>query len=240
MNPARRLVVEELEIEVTRKNIRHIYLRVLPPDGLARISAPRHVDDASLRRFIADRLDWIRRHREAIRARTPQQTPEFNDGDTLSLLGAERRLKISFTPGPRRVVEHEDVLELRVRPDDDTAVRARVYERFLRARLKREIARLLTLWCPRLGVAPPLCSLRLMRTRWGSCSPTLGRMRLNPRLAEKPLRCLEYVLVHELAHLREPGHGARFKALMDGLLPPWRALRAELNGKVGDQFEPAP
>jgi predicted metal-dependent hydrolase len=68
-----------------------------------------------------------------------------------------------------------------------------------------------------------------MRTRWGSCNPNAGTIRLNAELAKKPRECLEYIVVHELAHMLEPTHNARFAALMDGFLPGWPHRRELLN-----------
>jgi hypothetical protein len=68
-----------------------------------------------------------------------------------------------------------------------------------------------------------------MRTRWGSCNPVARRIWLNLELAKKPVGCLEYVVVHELAHLIERGHGERFTRILNEHLPQWRARRRDLN-----------
>ena len=68
-----------------------------------------------------------------------------------------------------------------------------------------------------------------MRTKWGSCNPKTGLIRLNTDLAKKPPQCLEYILVHELTHLLEPSHNARFQGLLDGFMPQWRQVKSELN-----------
>jgi predicted metal-dependent hydrolase len=68
-----------------------------------------------------------------------------------------------------------------------------------------------------------------MKTKWGSCNPRRASIRLNTDLAKKPRECLEYILVHEMAHLLEPSHNARFVALLDRYLPNWKLLRDELN-----------
>ena len=68
-----------------------------------------------------------------------------------------------------------------------------------------------------------------MKTRWGSCNPRTATIRLNTELVKKPKDLLEYVVVHELLHLIEPTHSARFTALLDQHYPSWRDARAELN-----------
>lgn len=68
-----------------------------------------------------------------------------------------------------------------------------------------------------------------MKTKWGSCNPGTGAIRLNTDLAKKPRDCLEYILVHELVHLLEPTHNARFVALMDRFMPKWQSYRELVN-----------
>ena len=68
-----------------------------------------------------------------------------------------------------------------------------------------------------------------MKTKWGSCNPRAGTIRLNTELAKKPKECLEYIVVHKLAHLLEPTHNACFIALMDRFMPSWRLRRDQLN-----------
>ena len=68
-----------------------------------------------------------------------------------------------------------------------------------------------------------------MKTKWGSCNPKKATIRFNTDLAKKPLACLEYVLVHELAHLIEPTHSDRFRAILSRHLPNWPHLRNQLN-----------
>lgn len=84
-------------------------------------------------------------------------------------------------------------------------------------------------WEPIIGVKSSKLDYRNMKSRWGSCQPSTGRICLNIRLALYPPECLEYVVVHELCHLRERGHGPAFKALMDSYLPNWKAIRKKLN-----------
>ena len=88
---------------------------------------------------------------------------------------------------------------------------------------------LMARWCRIIGVNVPRLFVQRMTTMWGSCNGGEATIRLNTELAKKAPECMEYVLVHELVHLLEPRHNARFKDLMDLHLPTWRQLRMELN-----------
>jgi predicted metal-dependent hydrolase len=91
------------------------------------------------------------------------------------------------------------------------------------------VPELLSKWQPVLGVQATGFYVQRMRTRWGSCNPTARTIRLNTDLAKKPRECLEYVVVHELIHLLEPTHNARFVALMNRFMPRWQDHRKALN-----------
>ena len=97
-----------------------------------------------------------------------------------------------------------------------------------RAVVEACVPALVEAWEPIMGVKAGKLAYRNMPSRWGSCQPSTGRICINVRLALYPPECLEYVVVHELCHLLERGHGSRFKALMDTFMPDWRARRAKL------------
>ena len=83
-------------------------------------------------------------------------------------------------------------------------------------------------WEPILGVKAGQLAYRKMKSRWGSCQPSTGRICINVVLALYPPECLEYVVVHELVHLLVPGHGPEFRAIMDRVMPDWKKRRAKL------------
>ena len=97
-----------------------------------------------------------------------------------------------------------------------------------RAVVEACVPALVSEWEPIIGVKAGKLAYRNMRSRWGSCQPATGRICINTRLALYPPRCLEYVVVHELCHLLVRGHGPKFHALMDGLMPDWKERRALL------------
>lgn len=126
--------------------------------------------------------------------------------------------------------EWDWVLRTRERVLAHPAPPAREYTAAEIAALEALVGELHSLWSERLGEGCVTWKLRRMKTRWGVCNYQRRRVTYAVMLAGKPRECVEYVVVHELTHLRTHGHGAEFKALMDARLPDWRRRRAMLNG----------
>ena len=118
---------------------------------------------------------------------------------------------------------------LSVRPGTATARREAIVARWYRDQIHGALPELIGKWEPILGVTVAGVHVRRMKTRWGTCHPRARTIRLNSELAKKPKECLEYVVVHEMVHLLEPSHNARFVKLMDQFLPSWRFCRQGLN-----------
>lgn len=224
--------VAGLVVEVVRKRMRTIRLTVSPPEGGVRVSAPLRASDADVRAMVTARLDWIARHRERMLAKPRPAPPRLESGETLLHLGRACRLEVRQRPGRPRVglEEREDgpVLTLELPPGADEAARWRALWRWQKDRLSELIGPLLEKWQPVLGVRAASWGVRRMRSRWGTCSLRSRRVTLGLALIARPPACLEYVVVHELAHLIERGHNARFYAVLDRVLPGWRAVRRSL------------
>ena len=222
--------VRGMGVEVVRKPIKHLHVGVHPPDGRVRVAAPLHVDDAAVRLAVVTRLGWIRRRQAEFERQARQSRRELVTGESHYVDGRRYRLDVIESDGPPAVrLVSNRTLALHVRPGDARNARDAVLQRWHRQRLQRRLPELLSRWEPRVGVPVAEARIRRMKTRWGSCNPDARRIWLNLELARKPPACLEYVVVHEMAHLIERRHTDRFRALMDRLLPQWRRRRDELN-----------
>jgi predicted metal-dependent hydrolase len=122
--------------------------------------------------------------------------------------------------------------QLRLKAIDVVLPMSKEEEQRHRKELNFRILELFEKWQPIMGVKATSWGIKKMKTRWGSCNVRTGKIWINLELARKPSHCLEYIVVHELAHLLEPSHNHRFKAFMDQFLPNWRNHRAELNNKT--------
>jgi len=118
---------------------------------------------------------------------------------------------------------------LQVHPETTVEKRREIAAQWYRNQIKAVAPSLIARWTPVIGVTVEGFYVQQMKTKWGSCNYCAGTIRLNTELAKKPRECLEYVVVHEMAHLLEPTHNARFIPLMDGYMPSWRLRRDQLN-----------
>ena len=219
-------------MEVVRKRVKHLRIAVYPPDGRVRVSAPTHVDDEVVRAAVVARIDWIRRHRARLGELEPPAPLQIVTGERHWVGGRAYRLRVTERPGAPGVGLDGETLELRVRPGSDRARRTAVLEGWYRERLRGQVMELVAAWEPRMGLSVGEIGIRRMTTRWGSCNVRAGRIWLSLELAKRSAACVEYVVVHEMVHLLERRHDARFYGFMDGFLPGWRRLREELNRGV--------
>ncbi len=224
------VTVGGLTVEVARKDIKNLHLGVYPPHGRVRVAAPLAVGDDAVRLAVIGKLGWIKRQQARFGAQLRQSRREMVSGESHYVLGRRYRLRVHEHAGPARVgLCGAAFIDLYVRPETIAAQREAVLQRWYRARLKALIPPLLEKWQGVLDVQVADWGVKRMKTKWGSCNIEARRIWLNLELAKKPEQCLEYVVAHELAHLRERRHNERFIALMDHHLPHWRALRDELN-----------
>jgi len=222
------VVLGGVDVVVTPKRVKHLRL-VVNPDGRVRASVPMRTTRREADAFIQAHRDWVLAQRARLAQNVPVGALPLLDGDALKLWGDA--LVIHLVKGRSGARPTNEMVTIAVPdPTDEVAVAAAVaslYRREVRAVLPDIVSK----WSAALGRAPSRVTIRAMRTRWGSCTTTTGAIRINPDLAARPPICLSYVVLHELVHLLEPGHGPRFQALMDAHLPDWRQIRSELNNR---------
>ena len=222
--------VSGLSVEIVRKAIKNLHLGVYPPNGRVRVAAPIAVSDDAVRLAVIGKLGWIKRQQAKFAVQPRQTKREMVSGESHYFLGRRYRLRVIEHDGPGRVVLRNRVtLELHVPRKSGAQGRERVLQRWYRERLRELVPSLLLKWEAILGVQAASWGIKRMKTKWGGCTVGARRIWLNLELAKKPVQCLEYLIVHELAHLIERHHNDRFVSLMDRHLPHWRLHRQELN-----------
>ena len=224
------IVVSGITINVVRKRIKNLHLGVYPPDGRVRVAAPLLVNDEAVRLFVITKLAWIKRHKAKFAGQERQSAREYVTGESHYFQGRRYRLNVIQLQGhPRIAIRNSSTIDMFVKSEADSDYRKRVLSGWYRQHLKEQIPVLIGKWEPIMNVSVAEWGIKQMKTKWGTCSIKARRIWLNLELAKKPAHALEYIVVHEMAHLLEKGHGDRFKMLMDQFLPQWRQYREELN-----------
>jgi hypothetical protein len=220
-------------VQVVRKDIKNLYLRVHRPDGRVQVSAPRHVSDDDVRLAVTSKLKWIRKKQSGIYHQPGQSRQKIVSGESHYVFGRRYRLEVVERRGRHEVLlNNQSTLSLYVSPGTTRSNRQRVLNAWYRDQMKDRIPALLEKWQIVTGKEAAEWGVKRMKTRWGSCNINRRRIWLNLELASKPVECLEYVLVHELVHLYERYHNDNFKRYMDTFMPEWRVHRDTLNQVV--------
>jgi len=223
------LTVRGIGVDVVYKDIKNLHIGVYPPVGRVRVAAPRQLDDEQVRLALVQRLPWIKRQRERLQAAERQSGREMVTGESHYAWGSCYRLRVVERGGHSHVELDGDRLVLYVSAEDSTERRRALLDRWYPTRLREAVPAAPSKWQPKMGVQVSRWSIRRMKTKWGSRNRETGHIWFNVELAKKHPDSLEYIVVHEMAHLLEPGHGRRFTTLMDGFMPDWRARRDQLN-----------
>ena len=224
------ITINDIVIDVVRKEIKNVHLAVYPPTGRVRIAAPLTMNEDAIRLFAISKLAWIKRNQRKFenQERIPQR--EYKQRESHYFQGKRYLLNIVETDqSPKVFLKNKKFIELHIKPNTSTTKRHEILTEWYRSELKKSIPPLIEKWEKILNVKVNEWYVKQMKTKWGSCNIEKKRIWLNLELAKKPEHCLEYIIVHEMVHLLERHHNDRFLYFMDTYLPNWRKLKDELN-----------
>jgi len=214
---------------LTRKRRKHISIRVAP-DLTVTVSAPLHAEDGRIHAVISKKARWIVRKLDEMEAFLPRPAPkQYISGETFCYLGRQYRLKVETGEKSPAKLKGKFILVSVPDRQDREAVKKAV-ECWYRQRAEETFARYLTKCSEitaRHGIPEAALTLRKMRTRWGSCS-SKGRITINTNLIQAPVHCIEYVIMHELCHLKHHNHSKSFYKLLTQCMPDWQKRRDPL------------
>ena len=271
------------EVELARKRVKNLSVRIMPPAGEIRISAPYAMPETTIAAFLTEKRSWIEKSREKLTARAPIAHITCSDGELVFVEGTARRLTVitaangietagsagspvngietagnAGSPANGRSSAHGIVgtadcnagsgvaqetvklgrMHVSLYPEKivmsapsgtDAALRRAALDKLLKVGLSKRLAERFPVFEELTGLHPTSVIIRDMHTRYGTCNTKTGRIAISLTLAAKPPVCVDYVILHELSHLRYPDHGALFKAHLDRYMPHWREIKKLLN-----------
>lgn len=223
--------IADIDIEVEYKGIKNIHLAVYPPNGRVHISVPAYMKEDEVCMYLYTKLPWIRKQREEVLAQDRQDIREYVSGESHYLLGRRYLLKVKYTTERGHVLKKVKYLEMYVRKNATAERRQTIMEEFYRAELRPVLETYILKWSKEMDEDPTTFewSILLMQKQWGSCLTSARKIQFNLLLSRVPLRCIEYIVVHEMAHLKEHRHNKDFVAILDKYLPDWQILKKELD-----------
>ena len=222
------LQVGGLPVRVLRKRVKHLRLAVYPPDGGGvRVSAPMSVSDGTVRLFVIDKMAWIKRQQRFFAEQPRQGKMEYVDGESHYFLGRRYLLKIE-SGAPAVFVEGQKTLRMVAPAGCSAAQRAALLAAWYKQQMQRVLPGIVAKWEAKTGLAVGEVKIRRMKTRWGTCLASKRKITLNLELMKRPLRCLEYVVAHEMAHFWERHHNRKFYDRLEALVPQWRQCHRDL------------
>lgn len=204
------------------------------PDGKVAVRAPAVMSESQVLAAVQKRASWIEKHLHSMPP--PRPCARFVDGEQHLYLGEKYRLKVSHGM-PEEAVLRDGFLHITAASD---ARAATVLHNWYVGRALVCFPEIVDDCWQRYGFCnwgkpKPRITIRRMKTRWGSMS-SRGAMSLNLALIKTPRRCIEYVVVHELCHMRHANHGKEFYALQTRYLPDWRARKHELETIISQAY----
>lgn len=219
----------KMVVDVELKNIKNIHLSVYPPTGRVRIAAPLRFDLETIRMYAISRLGWIKKQQVKLRKQPRESARVYKSRESHYFMGRRYLLKVEKTAGKPAVFIRHDQLIMQVKPDSSAEQKQILLQEWYREQLKNLVPQYISQWEKTMRVKVSAFGIKRMKTCWGTCNAEAGRIWINLELAKKPRECLEYIIVHEMVHLLERRHNARFVGFMDRYLPQWREYQEELN-----------
>ena len=224
------LTIENITLTLERKNIKNMYLRVLPPNGNVKVSAPSFISDEEIVNFIRLKKDWILKKQRYIKENNIKAPLKYDNGEKHYLWGKEYTLQLIKNDNVKHVLLDKEIsiIYLPIAKKSTIEKRKKTLDEFYRNQMKIAVPPVLDKCTKIVGKTPSEVKIRNMKN-WGNCRYHDKRITLNLNLAKKDIECLEYVMIHELCHLIEFNHSKKFKNLMDKYCPNWKEKKKRLN-----------
>lgn len=227
------LTVNNVSVHIVRKDIKNLHLGVYPPLWRVRVAVPRHISDESVRLFVISKISWIRKNKKKFAEQQREFPREYISGESHYFMGKRYLLQVSDYDGYGKIaIRNKKYLDMYISKDAPIQDKKKLIYKWYRKEFKNIIPDLIHKREQQLGVKASEVKVKQMKTKRWSCNHKAKRLWLNIELIKKPLPQIEYVILHELAHLIERTHNDTFKQILDDHMPWWRLIKEELNQSV--------
>ncbi len=230
------ITVSGIDVQVNQKNIKNMHLSVKPPLGNVVVSAPLLMTKKSIENFIRVNLGWVKKQQEKFINQPRMIVRKYVSGETYYIWGKQYFLDFVAARKKSFKIDGNKII-LKMKAESSPEQREKYVREEFRKILIEQLNRLVPKWEEVTGLYCDTFKTKYMLTRWGTCNSQAKRIWINLQMAEKPLECLEYVILHELIHLKVPNHGKDFIAMMNKYMPDWKDRKNLLNGQMLDCYK---
>lgn len=231
-----KITVSGIDIQVNKKKIKNMHLYVKPPEGFVVVSAPLLVSRKSIENFVRLNIGWIKKQQQKFENQPRMTERSYISGETYYIWGKQYFLVFQNSSRNHFKIEGNSIF-LGMKESSTTEQRKKYVRERFREILNGQLDRLVPKWEEITGLNCDSYKTKYMLTRWGTCNSKARRIWINLQMAEKPLECLEYVILHELIHLKVPKHGKDFVAMLDKYMNNWKDIKNLLNNSPLDSYQ---
>lgn len=225
------ITVSGIDVQVNKKNIKNMHLSVKPPLGKVVVSAPLLLSTKSIENFVRLNLGWIKKQQEKFINQLRMSARQYVSGETYYIFG--KQFFLEFIPSKKRTFKI-DGTKILLYMSENSSVENR--QKFIREKFRKilieQLERLIPKWEETTNLHCESFKTKYMTTRWGTCNSKAKRIWINLQMVEKPLECLEYIILHELIHLKISNHGKDFIEMMNQFMPDWKDRKNLLNTQI--------
>lgn len=225
------ITVSGIDVQVNKKNIKNMHLSVKPPLGKVVVSAPLLLSTKSIENFVRLNLGWIKKQQEKFINQPRMSARQYVSGETYYIFG--KQFFLEFIPSKKRTFKIDGTKILLYMPEKSSVENR---QKFIREKFRKilieQLERLIPKWEETTKLHCESFKTKYMTTRWGTCNSKAKRIWINLQMVEKPLECLEYIILHELIHLKISNHGKDFIEMMNQFMPDWKDRKNLLNTQI--------
>ena len=225
------ITVSGIDVQVNKKNIKNMHLSVKPPLGKVVVSAPLLLSTKSIENFVRLNLGWIKKQQEKFINQPRMSARQYVSGETYYIFG--KQFFLEFIPSKKRTFKIDGTKIFLYMPENSSVENR---QKFIREKFRKilieQLERLIPKWEETTNLHCESFKTKYMTTRWGTCNSKAKRIWINLQMVEKSLECLEYIILHELIHLKISNHGKDFIEMMNQFMPDWKDRKNLLNTQI--------
>lgn len=225
-----KLQIAGLEVNIIKKEIKHLHLNILPPKGKIRVSVPNNVDNETIRLFVISKLPQIKKQIKIFQEQQRETKREYISGESHYFQGNRYMLNVIYhDSNPKIVLKNKKQIDFYIKKGLSREQREKHFLKWYREELELLLNKIIPKWEKIINIKLNESKIKIMKTKWGTCNHKDKRIWINLELIKKPIIHLEYIIVHELVHLIEETHSERFIQYMNNFMPLWKLHKQELN-----------